>query len=185
MGPSRSELRPSSATLEDDPGPDSHGRVPEEGGSGVPVPSVGRLLLTAFQLFEDRIVDGIRSLGFSDFRLSDTYVFRNLDPEGSRITTLASRARVTKQSMSEFVRGLEHRGYVERRPDPRDGRAKRVHLTDRGRSLNEAARRVHRELVEEWAEALGAPQFGRLRALLGELLAAHGALPSFVDPLDR
>jgi len=185
MGAGRSELGPPGHSLDDFPGPDSDRRVAEDEGSRAGSPSIGRLLLAAFQLFEDRIVDGIRSLGFSDFRLSDTYVFRNLDPEGSRITTLAKRARVTKQSMSEFVRGLESRGYVQRRPDPRDGRAKRVHLTDRGRSLNEAARRVHRELVEEWAEALGASQFGHLRALLGALLAAHGALPSFVDPLDR
>lgn len=185
MGAGRSELGPPGHTLDDAPGPDPDPGVAEEEENRARAPSIGRLLLAAFQLFEDRIVDGIRKLGFSDFRLSDTYVFRNLDPEGSRITTLANRARVTKQSMSEFVRGLERRGYVERRPDPRDGRAKRVHLTDRGRSLNEAARRVHGQLVEEWAEALGARRLGRLRALLGALLAAHDALPSFVDPLDR
>lgn len=180
MGETASQRRTRSDPVEAGPGPGSEDRTGEARG-----PSIGRLLLAAFQLFEDRIVEGIRSLGFSDFRLSDTYVFRNLDPGGTRITTLARRARVTKQSMSEFVRGLERRGYVERTPDPGDGRAKRVRLTARGRDVTDAARRVHRSLVEEWGDALGAREFVRLRELLGTLLVAHDALPSFVDPLDR
>lgn len=39
---------------------------------------------------------------------------------------LAEEARMTKQSMGELVAYLERRGYVERLPDPRDGRARIV-----------------------------------------------------------
>ncbi len=40
-------------------------------------------------------------------------------------------ARASPQSMGELVDDLETKGYVERRPDPADRRAKRIHLTER------------------------------------------------------
>lgn len=147
-------------------------------------PNLGRLLLVAFELFSDEIISGIRSRGFPDFRLTDTRVVRNLEEEGTRITELAERARMTKQAMSELVRRVERRGYVERRPDPDDGRAKRVHMTETGLRLTQAAREAYRDVAERWAEALGEEEFARLEELLTDLLASQDALPRFEDPLD-
>jgi DNA-binding MarR family transcriptional regulator len=45
---------------------------------------------------------------------------------GTTVSVLAERAQITKQSMAGLVRHLEQHGYVERRPDPRDRRAKLV-----------------------------------------------------------
>lgn len=149
-----------------------------------PDPNVGQLLLAAWELFADEIVSGIRRRGFPDFRLADTQVVRYLDPEGTRITALAERARMSKQAMSELVRRVERQGYVERRDDPEDGRAKRVHLTDTGRRVTEAARATYRELIRGWREELGEENFGRLKGLLSELLESRDALPRHHDPLD-
>ena len=60
-------------------------------------------------------------------------LFRNLAPDGSRLTDIATRARVTKQSMRELVDRAAALGLVERRPDPADGRAKIILLTAQGR----------------------------------------------------
>ena len=151
---------------------------------GATSPNIGRLLLSAFELFADEIVAGIRSRGFPDFRLSDTQVVRNLEREGTRITDLAERASMTKQAMSELVRRVERAGYVERRPDPEDGRAKRVHMTERGLAMTRAAREAYGEVAESWSEALGGEDFGRLRELLIELLASQDAMPRYRDPFD-
>ena len=149
-----------------------------------PPPNVGRLLLSAFELFADEIVSGIRERGFPEFRYSDTQVLRNLDPDGTRITELAERARMTKQAMSELVRRLEKEGLVERRPDPEDGRAKRVQMTEKGRGVTEAAQVTYREVIESWSRELQEGEFARLLKLLSELLASRDALPRFRDPLD-
>lgn len=149
-----------------------------------PSPNVGRLLLASWEMFAEGIVSGIRSGGFPAFRLADTQVLRNLEPEGTRITVLAERARMSKQAMSELVRRVERQGYVERRDDPEDGRAKRVHMTDDGLRVIEAAQATYRELIEGWRGELGEEDFGRLQDLLTELLDAHDALPHFHDPLD-
>lgn len=53
-------------------------------------------------------------------------MFQYLDDAGTTVSVLAERAQITKQSMAELVRHLEVHGYVERVPDPKDGRAKLV-----------------------------------------------------------
>lgn len=147
-------------------------------------PNIGRLLLDSFELFAERIVVGVRDRGFPDFRLTDTKVLRYLEADGTQITVLAERAHMTKQAMSELVRRVERQGYVERRPDPDDGRAKRVHLTTTGEKVTEAARAAYRSTVRDWREALGADRFARLQRLLVDLLESQDAAPAYRDLFD-
>ena len=65
-------------------------------------------------------------------------LFENIDAEGTRLTELAARADMTHQSMGELVGTLERRGWVERRPDPTDRRARLVCLTPDGTSSSAA-----------------------------------------------
>lgn len=150
----------------------------------VPSANVGRLLLEAFGLFRERIVASIEEAGHEDIRPADTKVFRSLDPDGTRITDLAERAGVTKQAMSQLVQNLEDRGYVTRRPDPEDGRSKRVCLTEAGRDVIRAARAGRRRLEETWSGHLGEEDLSSLRGLLVRLLEAEDAMPDVPDPLD-
>ncbi len=48
-------------------------------------------------------------------------------------TMLGERLHLVKSTVSRLVGLLEQRGYVERRPDPRDKRAVQVWLTDQGK----------------------------------------------------
>ncbi len=54
---------------------------------------------------------------------------------------LAAAERVQPPSMTRIVNGLEMRGYVARRPDPKDGRQCLVSLTAAGREVLIANRR--------------------------------------------
>ena len=92
-----------------------------------------------------------------------------LDESGTRVSVLAQRAQITKQSMAALVAHLESNGYVERVADPGDRRAKLVRATDRGRDVYEIAREFVEELEAEWAERIGKGKSSQLRALLGEL----------------
>jgi DNA-binding MarR family transcriptional regulator len=71
-----------------------------------------------------------------------------LDATGARPSTLAQRAGITKQAISQLARELEARGYVEQVPDSTDTRAKIVRLTKRGLALHAAAAEVRLELVQ-------------------------------------
>lgn len=59
---------------------------------------------------------------------------------------LAARERVQPPSMTRIVNSLEERGYVVRRPDPRDHRQCLVALTESGRQVLLANRRRR----DEW-----------------------------------
>jgi DNA-binding MarR family transcriptional regulator len=96
-------------------------------------------------------------------------VFQWLDDEGTRVSVLADRAQMTKQSMGELVTHLESHGYVERVPDPTDRRAKLVRATARGRDTYPVARAAIAEVEATWARRLGAARMRQLRELLEEL----------------
>lgn len=147
----------------------------EDRGAGVPEPqrppNLGILLHRLFLILVDRLDEGLRQAGYTDIRPAHGNVFRFLREEGSRITELAERARLTKQTMGYLVDYLEERGYVERRPDPKDGRAKIVHLTDKGRESVHVAQQIIDRAEAQWAERLGEDRMEQLRGLLEDLNA--------------
>jgi DNA-binding MarR family transcriptional regulator len=81
---------------------------------------------------------------------------------------------MTRQSMSELVDYLVARGYLERLPDPTDGRAVLVRRTEKGWAINAIARRVVEETQEEWTRALGEKEFQTLLQLLRRLVVVIG-----------
>lgn len=129
---------------------------------------LGAMLRIPFQAIVTRIDEGLRARGFTDLRPAHYVIFQHLRPHGSRITELADQAQITKQSMGALVDYVESRGYIERVPDPSDGRAKIVRPTPKGRALEKAAREILRQVEEEWSEQIGP---NRMRALKQTLQA--------------
>src|SRR3954449_9872138 len=91
---------------------------PLPGSTGHERPNVGILLRIPNQQVVERVIAGLAQAGFDDLRPAHTAVFQHISADGSRLTELADRAQITKQSMGYLVDHLEERGYVERRPDP-------------------------------------------------------------------
>ena len=131
---------------------------------------IGALLAIPYAALVRRVHAGYVAAGFDDIRPAHTPVFQHLAPEGSRVTELAERAGMTKQAMGYLIAYLEEHGYVERAPDPRDGRAQVVRRTERGWAINRTARRVVQEVQDEWARRLGDERMRELRTLLAALV---------------
>lgn len=147
----------------------SHLRPPLPGSSRDEQPNLGILLRTPFQEVVRRVSAGLAEAGFDDLRPAHTAVFQHIEAGGSRLTDLADRAQITKQSMGYLVDYLEQRGYLERRPDPSDRRAALICLTDRGWAQIHAALATIAALEQEWTRALGRQRMQQLRQLLTEL----------------
>jgi DNA-binding MarR family transcriptional regulator len=142
---------------------------PLPGSTGAERPNVGILLRIPYQQVVERVSAGLADAGFDDLRPAHTAVFQHIKAEGSRLTDLAERAQITKQSMGYLVDYLEERGYLERRPDPTDRRAALVCLTERGWKQVRAALAIIAALEAEWTRALGKERMEQLRELLTEL----------------
>ncbi len=137
-----------------------------------------RLLDTAVDEFIEQLSKRMAQTPYSDIRMSHGCVFGNIDPGGSRLTDLAERAYMTKQSVSEVATDLEQRGYVERVPDPSDGRAKIIRLTERGREAQVLGLELIDEIEQEWAERFGPQRIAALREALEAITAERlGAIP--------
>jgi DNA-binding MarR family transcriptional regulator len=131
-----------------------------------------RLLGVAFDAFAEELGERVAAAGYTDIRPGHGCVFGNIDPDnGSRLTDLAERANMTKQSVGEVTSDLEKRGYLERVGDPNDGRAKIIRLTPLGREAYLTGRRLIDELEREWAERYGEERVTALRDALEAVTA--------------
>src|SRR5262245_27208075 len=131
--------------------------------------NLGLLLREPFRLGSEQLHRRIAERGHPEVRPAHGDVFQFLDAEGTRVSELARRAQITKQSMAELVEHLESHGYVERVPDPSDRRAKLVRATARGGEVYQIAREVVAEIERDWTARLGVTKMRRLRVLLEEL----------------
>lgn len=97
-----------------------------------PGDAIERVLGDAADHFVRNVIGAVHLHGYRDIGETLLALFRNLDLDGSRLTDIAARARMTKQSMRELIERAEQLGYVDRTPDSRDGRAKTIRFTDAG-----------------------------------------------------
>lgn len=132
--------------------------------------NVGRLIFNAARHFEDSLVSYINANGFPKIRVSHLTVTRNLDTDGNRLTTLAKRAAMTKQSMSDLVNQLEQMGLVVRRPDANDQRAKVITFTAEGTRLINVIRRAIALSERDLRDRIGEASFLLLRSALTQYL---------------
>jgi DNA-binding MarR family transcriptional regulator len=114
------------------------------------------LMRQSVQLMVNELVDRLHAAGYTDITASHQAVFENIDREGTRLTTLAQRSGMTHQSMGELVQTLERGGYVTRRPDPTDGRARTVVLTAQGRRLVRQAIHEIGQIEARWHDVFRA-----------------------------
>jgi DNA-binding MarR family transcriptional regulator len=135
-------------------------------------PNIGILLRVLYQEIVRGVSAGMSQAGFEDIRPAHTAVFQHIDAEGSRLTDLAERAQITKQSMGYLVDYLEQRGYLERRPDPSDRRVTLIFLTERGWDQIRAALTVITAIEQQWTDRIGERRMKQLRDALNELASS-------------
>jgi DNA-binding MarR family transcriptional regulator len=135
---------------------------PALGGRERPV-NTAVLLREAFLALNDRMVQRLAERGHGVVRPAHGAVFQHIDDTGTPVARLAERAQMTKQAMAELVGHLERHGYVERRPDPNDRRAKLVVPTARGMEVFDLARELVPEVERDIDRLLGAARADALR----------------------
>ena len=130
---------------------------------------LGILLFVANRALEQRAFDAVVAAGNNDITLAQARIAARIAPNGSRVSDLAEQARVTKQSAASLVEQLEKAGYVERVPDPTDGRARLVRLTPRLRQVAEVADAEVAQVLAEWADHIGNDRLQELHEILRDL----------------
>jgi DNA-binding MarR family transcriptional regulator len=136
--------------------------------------NLAQLLRIPFQALVRELHEQLAVAGYADIRPTHTIVFALVGPDGMRMSELAARAQLTKQLVNHLVTAMEECGYVERVPDPTDGRGKLVRLTARGQQASQKGWEIIQGLEIEWSHRVGERQMHELRTLLEHLVSAVG-----------
>jgi DNA-binding MarR family transcriptional regulator len=132
---------------------------------------IGQLLVQMARLFRKDLFARLSDqAGLAGIRPSHLHVFANMVGGGRRLTELADAASMSLSSMQELVDDLERRGIVEREPDPTDGRAKLIVLTDKGLATLAPAGSIIEGLELDYANRIGEERFEEMCLALNELI---------------
>ncbi|KMO81353.1 MarR family winged helix-turn-helix transcriptional regulator [Mycolicibacterium obuense] len=129
-------------------------------------PGTAVLMFIAHRDVETRVMTALAAAGVTDVTLAQSRLLQRLSPAGTRLTDLADQARVTKQTAGALIDQLERSGYVVRRPDPSDARARLVTLSEKGATLCRVVADEVGRIEGQWREHLGARSFDALRTAL-------------------
>ncbi len=138
--------------------------------------------MQVYQAHERQLIEALKDGGHPDLRPRYGAVLANVDADGTRLTTLADRAAMSRPSMLEIVDELESKGYVRRQPDPDDRRAKLIVPTKMGMDTISTAAEVIDTLEQRFRELLGEQQYEAMRRALGELHAHFGSKSASAQP---
>ena len=144
--------------------------------------AIGQLLAWLLREFRAELSAPAAEHGYADMRQPHLHIFGNVGIDGIRLTDLAARAQLSLATTSELVSELQQLGYLERRPDPHDQRAKLIFPTRRGRqALDDAGDKVA-EIEEHWRELLSPGRFDAMcrtmQDLLGRLTSTTAGTPA-------
>jgi DNA-binding MarR family transcriptional regulator len=92
--------------------------------------------------------------------------------DGLRMTDLAKAVVLTKSGLTALVDRMENAELIERRPDPKDRRATRIHLTSTGRHKLTVASEHHRMVVRRiWTSRMSEEEAAVLVDVLARVRA--------------
>ena len=131
--------------------------------------NIGLLLFIPYRSLENRVFATLAEAGYTDLTAAQMKLVQRVAPHGSRLTDLAEQAQVTKQTAGYLVDQLERSGWVERIPDPTDGRARLIRLTQRAQKAVPIAEAAVAEVTAEWETHLGRRRMQQLRGALTSL----------------
>ncbi len=133
--------------------------------------NVGQALVEVARDFQKQALEDFVNAGHTKLQASHQAILNNLNLNGTRLTDLALRASMSKQAVGQLLDEVERLGYIERIPDPSDGRAKIVRFTAKGRELIKSGTQIGASIQDRYAVLIGEKKMLRLRELLDEL---HG-----------
>ena len=111
--------------------------------------------------------------GSTALRPSQVRLLSLTPSDGMRVTDLADRLGMTKQSLGELATVLESDGMLESVRDPADGRVRILRPTAAGLAAVAAGERVIAEVEAEWRTRVGAERWDLLRDILGDAARLH------------
>jgi DNA-binding MarR family transcriptional regulator len=134
-------------------------------------PDLGVLASRLLFSLQDELFAKLAEAGYDDLHPRHGAVLAFLDEDGIRATELAKLSGRHKQIIGRLVDELEELGYVVRRPDPADRRAKLIFPTPRGLDQVRLGDAVVADIEARHAGEVGAKTYAQFRDVLRGVVA--------------
>jgi DNA-binding MarR family transcriptional regulator len=132
-------------------------------------PDLGVLTSRLLFAVQEELFDTLARQGHPNLRPQHGAVLAYLDAEGSRATDLARHSGQHKQVVGKLLDELETLGYIERRPDPSDRRAKLIVPTPLGLDQMTRSDAILSAIEQRHAEAVGANTYAGFKRLFRQI----------------
>ncbi|MEU5879542.1 helix-turn-helix domain-containing protein [Spirillospora sp. NPDC047279] len=126
----------------------------------------GVLLGLAYQQMINELHEHLAREGFTEIRPAFGWAFKLIAAESLTIRELATKLKITHQGAAKLVDEMAAAGYVDRVPDPADGRVKRLVRTERCRALMDSGHAFQDRFEERLAAEMGQEAAAALRKAL-------------------
>jgi DNA-binding MarR family transcriptional regulator len=134
-------------------------------------PDLGVLATQLLVSLQNELFARLAEAGYDDLHPRHGAVLAYLDEDGIRATELARLSGRHKQIVGRLVDELEELGYVDRRPDPADRRAKLVVPTEKGLEQMRRGDEIVADIEARHSEAIGARSYAEFRDVLRGVVA--------------
>jgi DNA-binding MarR family transcriptional regulator len=147
-------------------------------------PDLGVLASQLLFSLQEELFARLAEAGYDDLHPRHGAVLAYLDEDGIRATDLARLSGRHKQIVGRTIDELEGLGYVERRPDPRDRRAKLVFPTARGLEQIRRGDEIVADIEARHAKAIGGRSYAEFRDVLRGVVARSRELKTSPEVVD-
>lgn len=118
-----------------------------------------KLLFMLKRLTDKKATVYLSSLISRDFNVTYMPYFMSIGNNGISNHDLVSKIKVTKQAVSKTVKELERLGLVYTGKSETDARSIMIYLTEEGKTLNEAVKKMADEATEEYIKLIGQKKY--------------------------
>jgi DNA-binding MarR family transcriptional regulator len=141
-------------------------------------PDLGVLSARLQRNLQGELFERLGQQGYDGLNPRHSAVLAYLDEDGVRASELARLSGRDKQVVGRLIDELEEHGYVERRPDPGDRRAKLIVPTKRGLEQLQLRDEIVAEIERRHAEAAGPRVYAEFRNVLRGMVEREAAARS-------
>jgi DNA-binding MarR family transcriptional regulator len=144
-------------------------------------PDLGVLASRLLFSLQEELFAKLAAAGYDDLHPRHGAVLAYLDEDGIRATDLARLSGRHKQIIGRMVDELEELGYVERRPDPQDRRAKLIFPTERGLDQVRLGDEIIADIEARHAREIGGRTYAEFRDVLRGVVARGSRAPETTE----
>jgi DNA-binding MarR family transcriptional regulator len=129
-----------------------------------------RFIIGAAQALNNQLIQRCAAAGHDGLKSAFYPLLSHFDGGSIRNVDIAKHCGITPQAAGQLVNELERLGYLIRRPDASDQRAKRLQLTAKGKQLIADASRLAGAIDAQLGAALGDDTLAELKLSVAQLL---------------